>query len=279
MSLGLTALVLFAAILHAAWNALLKGGADRFRAMVVMSVASGAVSIPFLFVLPFPDKASWPAIAISATIHVAYNLFLVAAYRHGELGEVYPVARGASPLLVAVGALWLADERPHPLTLAGILFVSLGIMSLVRGWTGAHSRAGLLAALVTGCLIAAYTVTDGVGGRAAGAPDAYAAWLFAIDCLPMPLIYWAARRQGPPLLDRSFATLTAVAGGLVSLLAYAIVIHAASIAPMGVISALRETSVVFAALIGWAFLGEKLGARRVLACVMVTIGAVLIGYR
>jgi drug/metabolite transporter (DMT)-like permease len=278
VSFALIALVLFAAILHAAWNALLKSGADRFRAMVIMSVASGLVPLPMLLVLPAPDAASWPAILISAVIHIAYNLFLVAAYRHGDLGQVYPVARGASPLLVTLGALVLAGEHPDFLRLLGIALVSFGIISLAHGWNAGGPRKGLPVALATGVLIAGYTVTDGLGGRLSGAPISYAAWLFVIDAIPMPLIYWATRRDGPALFDLTPATIKAALGGVVSLAAYAIVIYAASVAPMGGVSALRETSVVFAALIGKLFLDEVLTRRRLLACATVGAGAILLGY-
>ncbi|WP_158811359.1 EamA family transporter [Beijerinckia sp. L45] len=278
MSFALIALVLLAALLHAGWNGLLKSGGDRFRAIVIMSTASGAACVPALALLPMPAAASWPAILVSAALHIAYNLFLVAAYQYGDLGQVYPVARGASPLLVTLGALLLAGEHPDTLMLLGIALVSFGIVSLAHGWNAGGPRKGLVVALTTGVLIACYTVTDGLGGRLSGAPVSYAAWLFVIDALPMPLIYWATRRDGPALFDLSPATTRAAAGGLVSLAAYAIVIYAASIAPMGGVSALRETSVVFAALIGKLFLDEVLTWRRLLACATVGAGAILLGY-
>ncbi len=277
MTIALTTLVVFAALLHACWNALLKSGTDRFRAMVVMTTASGLVSVPALAVLPAPAVASWPAILISAAIHIAYNLFLVAAYRYGDLGQVYPIARGTSPLLVTLGALVVAGETPGLSAILGIGLVSCGIIGLARGWSPDTPRKGLPIALITGGLIAAYTVTDGIGGRASGAPTSYAAWLFATDALPMPLLYWFARGWRTPLFDMSRASLKAAMGGLVSLLAYAIVIYAASKAPMGGVSALRETSVVFAALIGRLFLGETLDRRRVFGCLTVAAGAILLG--
>lgn len=271
------ALVLCAALMHASWNALLKSDGDRLRAITLMSVASGVVCLPILPFLPLPAAAAWPSLLISAVTHVAYNLFLVVAYGHGGLGQVYPIARGSSPLLITLAAALVAGERPDGATFAGIALVSLGIASLSRGWSAGASRRGLWAALATGVLIAVYSVTDGIGGRLSGAPHAYAAWLFVIDAVPMPLVYFAVRGREAVLLDRSRATLRFCVGGVVSLVAYAMVIIAASVAPMGAVSALRETSVVFAAIIARVFLAERLSAARLASCVAVAAGAVLLG--
>lgn len=279
MSPAIVALVLCAAVMHASWNALLKSGGDRLRAITLMSLASGVAALPALFVLPVPAAAAWPALLFSAAVHVAYNLFLVLAYRHGDLGQVYPIARGSSPLLITLAAALLAGETPGVAAFLGIVLVSAGIASLSRGWSAGASRRGLLAALATGVLIAAYSVADGIGGRLSGAPHAYAAWLFVIDTVPMPFIFWAVRGWRAPLVDRSPATWRAAGGGCVSLVAYALVIYAASVAPMGAVSALRETSVVFAALIGRMFLGERLSAARLASCGAVALGAVLLGAR
>lgn len=277
MNLSIVAMVLGAAILHAAWNALLKNDRDdRFRAITVMSVASGAISFACVPFCSFPAWGAWPALLLSAGFHVAYNLALVFAYRYGDLGQVYPVARGASPVLIALAAAFIAGEHLHGMSIAGVVLVSIGIASLSRGWMAQASWRGLAAALATGALIAAYSVTDGIGGRLSGVPAGYAAWLFAIDAVPMPLIYWFWRGWPARLVERSRASLLSLVGGAVSLLAYAIVIYAASIAPMGIVSALRETSVVFAAFIGRFFLAERLSFARLGSCGAVACGAVLL---
>lgn len=275
MSFPVLALVLGAALLHATWNALLKSGEDRFRSIVVMTGASSLVSLPALLVLPVPRAAAWPAVALSAALHVGYNLFLVRSYRHGDLGQIYPLARGSSPLLVLAGAMAVAGERPDLPTLAGIATISAGIVSLARG-RGATSRTGLVTSLVTGAFIAAYTVTDGLGGRLSGNPVAYAVWLFVLDGLPMLAIYLAVRRGPARRVPRDRETVKAAAGGIVSLLAYTAVIWAASVGPMGPVSAMRETSVVFAALLGWAFLGEPLTLRRLGSGMLVALGAIVL---
>ena len=278
MTPAVTALVLCAAVLHASWNALLKSDEDRLRSITLMSLTSGLLSLPVLLVLPMPAAAAWPALILSAALHLAYNLFLVAAYRYGDLGQVYPIARGASPLLITLAAWGLADEKPDTPMLIGILLVSAGIASLARGWSSSDARKGLPVAVATGVLIAGYSVTDGIGGRLSGDPVSYAAWLFVIDGVPLPVIYRTLRGRSARLIDASRATMRAAVGGAVSLLAYAIVIFAASIAPMGGVSALRETSVVFAALIGRVFLAEPLGAARLASCLAVALGAILLGH-
>ena len=276
MTLPIVALVLCAAVLHATWNALLKSGGDRFRSIVVMTVAAALATLPALAILPLPRAAAWPAILLSCALHAGYNLCLVRAYAYGDLGQIYPVARGSSPLLVMVGAAIAAGEHPTGLTVLGIALISFGIVSLARG-RGAGAPAGIGMALATGAFIAAYTVTDGLGGRLSGNPLSYAAWLFALDGIPLMVLYLLRRRGAPAGIAFDRETAKSAVGGVVSLLAYTAVIWAASIGPMGPVSALRETSVVFAALIGWAFLGETLTLRRLLSCCLVALGAIVLG--
>jgi drug/metabolite transporter (DMT)-like permease len=213
-------------------------------------------------------------LVISAVLHVGYNLALVRAYRHGELGQVYPLARGAAPLLVTLSAALFVGEHLPTAALMGVCLVSVGILGLAGAKTG---RAALLPAFLTSLFIAGYTVTDGLGARASGDPTGYAAWLFLLDGLPMVLIHRLQRgRFLPPIMTRE--TAKAAAGGLVSLLAYGLVIVAVAVAPMGAVSALRETSVLAAALLGRFFLGEQLTGRRLAGCSLVAIGAVCLGF-
>lgn len=277
MPLHIVLFILFAAFLHASWNALLRADGDRLWSMTVMCLAVALASLVSALWLPAPARASWPCGVLSAVLHVGYNLFLVRSYRAGDLGQTYPIARGCSPMLVTLGAVWLAGETMDLTALLGIALVSLGIIVLsLRG-----RRLGLPSlpyALGTGCFIAAYSVTDGIGVRLSGAPMAYTAWMCAMWGLLMPLVFVAlrgARALWPTGGSRSVAK--AAAGGLVSLLAYGIVIYAMSVAPMGAVSALRETSVLFAAVIGHRFLGEPLSPSRLLACLAIAAGAVMIG--
>jgi drug/metabolite transporter (DMT)-like permease len=267
-------LALTAALLHAGWNAMLRAGGDRFSAIVVMSAASSIAALPWALVSGVPVAAAWPMLIISAVLHVGYNLTLVWAYRHGELGQVYPLARGAAPLLVTLSAaIFVHEHLPLP-AVFGIALVSVGILGLAGAKTG---RAALLPAFVTSLFIAGYTVTDGLGARVVSDPSGYAAWLFVIDGPPMLLIHWFQRgRMLPPILTRE--TAKSAMGGVVSLMAYGLVIVAVAVAPMGAVSALRETSVLAAALLGRFMLGETLTGRRLAGCSLVAIGAVCLGF-
>jgi len=275
MPIHLVFLVLFAALLHASWNALLRGGADRLWSMTMMCVAIAIVcAVAALFLSP-PAPESWGYALLSALLHVGYNLFLVRSYRVGDLGQIYPISRGSSPALITLGAALFAGETITPGELLGIGLVSGGIMSLAfRGRS--LSVPSLPYALGTGCFIAAYSVVDGIGARLSGAPLAYTIWMSALWGVLMPLVY-IGLRDARSLFSVRPGMLTAVVGGLVSLLAYAIVIYAMNEAPLGAVSALRETSVLFAALLGYLFLGEKLTVRRMLACVVIASGAIIIG--
>ncbi|WP_070156941.1 DMT family transporter [Sphingobium phenoxybenzoativorans] len=276
MSIGTSLIVLLAAILHASWNALLRGGGDRLWSMTIMCLAIAlacAVMVPFV---PIPTTASWGCVALSALLHTGYNLFLVRTYRQGDLGQTYPIARGASPLLVSLGAAIFARELPGVLNLAGVLLVSGGIIALAfQGST--IGRQTLLFALGTGCFIGAYSVTDGIGARLSGSPVGYTVWMCLWWGLLAPTTY-VLLRDVRSLLRGRRETLMAAGGGLASLLAYGIVIVAMARGAMGPVSALRETSVVFAALIGRFFLHERLSRYRITACLVVAVGAVLIGH-
>ena len=271
MSLLVVALVLGAALLHATWNAVLRSGADRLWSITLMSVVSATTAAPFALLLPGPAPASWPCIALSATLQIGYCLFLVRAYREGELAQVYPIARGVSPLLVTLGAALVAGERLSAADLAGIALVSAGICALAFSRTrpGLHST---LAALAAGVFIAAYTLTDGIGARASGHPASYAAWMFVSQGAPMPLVYGALRGR-LRIAPRDPETLKAVVGGLLSMIAYGTVVWALTMGPMGQVSALRETSVLFAAVIGMTFLKERLTPARLGAAAMIAAGA------
>ena len=272
MSPVVITLILCAALLHASWNAILRGGADRLWSITVMCATSAAVALPFVFFLPAPARASWPCIALSAALQISYCLFLVRAYREGALAQVYPIARGTSPLLVTLGAVFVAGERLTAAALGGVALVSLGIMALAFEKARPSARS-TLAAVATGVFIAAYTLTDGAGARLSGHAQSYTAWLFLVQGSAMPLVYMALRgRLSLPLKEAE--TWKALAGGVFGLLSYGVVIWALTLAPMGQVSALRETSILFAAVIGVVFLKEKLTPARVTAALMIAGGAV-----
>ncbi|PWC22749.1 EamA family transporter [Brenneria roseae subsp. roseae] len=268
-------LTLFAALLHASWNTLLRGGTDRLWSMTIMCVTIAltcAVITPFL---PPPASASWKYALLSALLHVGYNLCLIRSYQSGDLGQTYPIARGSSPLLVTFAAAIFAGEKIEFNTLGGIMLVSAGILMLaVRGRKLAMS--GLQYTLATGAFIAAYSVVDGMGVRLSGNALSYTVWMSALWGVLMPALY-IVLRDSKSLLRWRPGLLRAAAGGLVSLLAYGIIIYAMTVAPMGTVSALRETSVLFAAVLGYLFLGETLTLRKMLACVVIATGTLMMG--
>jgi drug/metabolite transporter (DMT)-like permease len=271
MTPSIAGLVLFAALLHACWNALLKGGSDRLWSMTIMGIATSLACAALLPFLPIPHLASWPYLIGSAVLHVGYNIFLIRAYRSGEFGSAYPIARGSSPLLVTLGAALAAGESPSSTGVTGILLVSTGIISLAfRGRRLPES--GVFYALGTGAIIAAYSVTDGIGGRLSGNTVAYTVWmclLWGVTALPIYLL----RRPGGAVWRGLRETGLAACGGIISLAAYGIVIFAMARAPMGSVSALRETSVLFAVLLARIFFAEALTARRIVSAIIIAAGA------
>lgn len=275
---GATALwiVLAAAFLHAGWNAIVKRSTEQKLTMGL--IALGHMIVGALMTLWFdpPDPASWVFIAASTAIHWAYYGFLLAAYRHGDLSLVYPVARGIAPVLIAGGAWAVAGERLSVQTTIGIAVVSLAILLLViatRRKNGADG-ASVAFALGTGVTIAAYSIADGMGVRASGSPFGYIAWLFLLEGIFFFYVFASAWRRVGSLSLANWAA--GAAGGIVSLTAYGLVIYAALLAPLGAISAVRESSVIVAALIGLWLFGERPFLPRLLSAILVAAGVVLI---
>ncbi|TPM39680.1 DMT family transporter [Mesorhizobium sp. B2-3-4] len=270
-------LALFAAILHASWNAFLRTGADRLWTVTVMSFSSTALAVPMAAFNGFPATPAWLYVGLSACLQVGYSLFLVAAYRHGELGQVYPIVRGSVPLLVALGGFLLAGQQLTVSETVGVALVGGGIMALSLG-RGRAATKSILYALATGAIIAAYAMVDAIGVRAAGNIGAYTAWVLLAYGALLPATFVACR--GKLTVDaRAPETWKALGGGLFALLAYGVVVAAFALGPAGPITAIRETSVVFAAFIGRLFLGETLTPRRVCACAVVALGAICLGYQ
>src|SRR5579864_7333123 len=218
------ALVLCAAILHASWNAVLRGRDDMLWSVTVMSFAATAVAVPAVVLLPLPAPPSWFYLGLSGVLQVAYTAFLVLAYRHADLSQVYPMIRGSVPLLVTLGAAIFVGEHLGALAIAGIALVSLGIMSLALG-KGRARPIAVAAALANSLIIATYTVTDGIGARLSGNSFAYVSWIFLIYGALMPAAFLAVR--GKLVLGwRAPETRTALIAGAVQLVTYGTVIWA-----------------------------------------------------
>ena len=196
MTPAVLALVLFAAVMHASWNAILRSGADRLWAITVMSYATAAVAAPFALGLPFPHAACWPLLVVSALLQVGYSVLLAFAYRHGELGQVYPIVRAGVPLMVTLGGFVFAGQSLSPSLLFGVLLVSTGVMGLALGRRGASSTSIALA-LGTGVCVASYVTVDAIGVRLAGDAQAYAAWIFVVFGVFMPVSFRLMRGRFP----------------------------------------------------------------------------------
>jgi len=277
MSPFIIGLVLLAALLHASWNAMAKSGGTPQFSIASYRLISALCCLPLLFLFPLPLAASWPMLLASAIIHTAYYGTLSMSYRTGDLSQVYPLFRGLAPVLVVLGAALFANEYLPAGAMIGIGLVSAGLISITfaGGAVGKIPAAALRWGLATSVLIAAYTVADGIGVRAAGNPFSYIIWLFVLE--PIPIGLWLLAR------DRSawFGYMRAkpgkiTAGALAAATAYAMVIYAMGVAPMAMVSSLRETSVIFAALIGTLMFREPFGRQRIIAAILVCIGVVLI---
>jgi drug/metabolite transporter (DMT)-like permease len=271
----LIALALLAAVLHAGWNAFLRSGADRLWSVTVMSISGTVAAIPLILIYPLPPLEAFVFVLASSALQTAYSVFLVAAYRYGDLGQVYPVVRGTVPLLVTLAGLIFLDVHLEAPQMGGVLLIALGIMSLVIGRTGISGRS-LALALLTGAIIATYALVDSTGIRHVAHPMTYSAWVLLVYGLMMLVTYSAMR--GRLRLDiRSLEARKALGGGVLALIAYAAVVSAYALGPAGPVTAIRETSVVFAVLLGRIFLGERLTPKRIFACMVVAAGAILIG--
>ena len=277
MTLTVFAMVLAAALLHAVWNALVKVNGDR---LVIVAVIMSSQTVVCLLLLPFvglPEAEAWPYILGSAVLHNAYCLFLVMAYRYGDLSHVYPIARGSAPLIVAVASALVVGEYLSRQAALSVLLITLGVMSLAltRGASGLREGRAVLFALGTGVFIASYTVVDGMGARANGNAHVYTFWLLALHGIPFAMLTaWVRKRRLVAQVRRVWRS--GLSAGMASLLAYWIVIWAMTLAPFALVSALRETSVVFAVLLGVVFLKERLDVVRLAAIAATLIGTVML---
>ena len=277
------AAVLAAALMHAGWNAVVKVGLDRFSSVLLLALVQSGLALALLPFFPLPARASWPWLAVSAMLHTGYKLFLIRAYQHGDLGQVYPLARGTAPLIVALVGAALLDETLTPARMLAVAAIGSGVvlMSTEKASggperpTAAPRKAPLAWALGTAAFTAAYTLVDGVGARLSGTASGFTLWMFVGDGLGMLACALAAR--GPRALPRLLpAWPSGLAAGALSLGSYWIAIWAFTRAPVALVAALRETSVLFAMLIAVFVLGERAGARRWAAAALVACGVALI---
>lgn len=272
------AAVLFAALCHAGWNASVKRGLDPLATTVLISVGAALAGLAMLPVTGFPEAAAWPWVVASVLIHLVYFAALIESYAAGDMGLVYPLARGSAPLLTATAASALLQEPIGLLGWVGIVVLAAGVLLLsLRGSREFASvdRRAIGFALLTAVTICAYTLVDGIGARAAGSAHAYTAAIFAGIGIVMAA-YGAARRGAGvvPLMAQHWKL--GVAGGVMQVTSYGIAIWAMTVAPIALVGALRETSVLFGAILAVAFLKEPLLMPRIGAALMIVCGLVLI---
>jgi len=274
LSASVTLAVLLAAVTHATWNAIAHGIKDQLLAFGLIGAGGIVVAIPVICLAPMPHRACWRYLLISVAIHVGYNLLLMRSYRYGEFSQVYPLARGTSPLVVTILAAIFVRERPSPAQLTGVLVVSAGLATLV--FAGRRpGRTALLAAIGTGLTIAAYTTVDGVGVRASGSPAGYIGWLMLLESLGVPLLALIRRRDVIARQPRRIIG-SGLLGGALSVLAYGLVLWAQTRGALAPIAVLRETSVIFGAIIGRVAFREPFGRTRIAATILVCAGIVLL---
>ena len=267
------AAVIAAAALHAGWNAVAKVGRDPLISLTVISAFAGLGGAAAIPMVGWPDRDALPWLSLGVVLHTAYRFFLGRAYAEGDLGQVYPLARGTAPLLVTLVGLVVIGERLSPAILAGMLALSAGIVVITFRGDPRSTRLSLRAsafALITSVFIAGYTLVDGLGARA-GSPHAYAAWLFFLDGIAILLVA-VALRGGEAVRAIGHHWKGGLAGGLMSAAAYWIAIWAMSQAPIALVAALRETSVLFAALISMMILRELPSRGRVLGGLLIICG-------
>lgn len=277
MSLSALAIVLFAACLHAGWNAMLKAITDRAAILAAVAGAHVVIGLAMIVIYPVPAVASWPSLFASTVVHYGYYLLLYHAYRHGDLSQVYPISRGMAPALVSLGAVALIGETLALQGWVGLGLVSCGIclLALQRGAIPARP-ATILIAVGLGCLIATYSVADGIGVRRSESPLGYIGWLFLLEA-PVPVSIALSRWNSGGRFD--FRVVRAgLFAGVCAAAAYGLVLYVKTYAPLAAVSAVRESSVIIAALIGVMAFGERPWRIRLIAASIVAAGIVTLAF-
>ena len=279
--------VLFGALLHASWNALIKSGQDKAVDTALLHALGALVALPVMLWVGPPPPAAWPYIAASLVIHIGYYIALVGAYQHGELGLTYPIMRGFAPLLVALASAGLIGETPSPAAWLGIVGIAtgVGLVGLAHPGQALHHRKALAFAFANAAIIALYTVVDGRGVRASVIDDhgtlRYVLTLFVLDGITYPLMVWLRRNPVQRAEIAAYARRrwpVAALGGSASIGSYAIALWAMTRAPIASVAALRETSVLFAALLGTLLLKERFGLQRAIGTGVIVAGVMALRF-
>ena len=268
--------VLFAALLHASWNAIIRASGDRFLGMLLLTVSQGVMGVVMALFVPLPKGEVWLWLLASGALHSGYKMFLAAAYKHGDLSRVYPIARGTAPMIVVLVGFFLLSDTLAGKEYAGIALIGLGVILMARGvFSSGEVRVLIPLALGSALCTAGYSMVDGLGARAAGHATQFTAWLFIFDALVFCSAALATSGTKRFIAPRKAWAIGAFAGAL-SLGTYWIAVWAMTVAPIALVAALRETSVLFAVLIGVVWMKEPANTAKISAAIVIVLGIVLI---
>ena len=275
MSLGVFAIILFAALLHASWNAIVKGAGDKLLTTVLVTTSGTVLAAIILPALRQPDAASWPFILASSLFQVTYFVLLARTYHIADMSQSYPLMRGTAPLLVAIVSVLGLGAHFTVTMWIGVAVICLGILGMAAGDRQRNPR-GIALALLNAVVIAGYTMIDGLGVRRSGAPAAYTLWLFLVT--GVPLAAWAIRTRGRAAVSDYVGRnwYFGLIGGVGSMASYGLALWAMTIAPIAVVAALRETSILFGAVISGLLLKEHIGFVRFAAACTIALGAAVL---
>jgi drug/metabolite transporter (DMT)-like permease len=275
LPLDVILLVLFGALLHATWNAIIKAGTDKSLDAALISAGGAVAALPFLAFLPLPNAAAWPFIGVSAILQFAYFQLVAGAYRAGDIGLVYPLMRGCAPLLIAATSSFVLGETLSGGALIGTMTICAGILTLA--FEARHgSRHAIMLALINACVIATYTYVDGIGARISGNAISYTLWM---SLLPPVLVFaWAISRRGARVVAIHVRVhwWRGLIGGSGSIASYGLALWAMTKAPVATVAALRETSILFALVISVVVLKERASPWRYLAGVIIAMGGLIL---
>lgn len=275
MSLTVFFAVLLAALIHASWNAVIKGGGDKVHGMLVLTFGHAGVGLLMLPFVGFPPQAAWGWLSLSVLIHAAYQSFLALAYSHGDLSRVYPISRGTAPLMVLIYGAFFLPDAIATLEYAGVVILGAGIFLMARGvFSSGESLRLLPFAFAAATATAGYTIADGQGARAAGSASVYIAWLFILSAFAFTPVCFALKGRDALRIPLN-VWKTGMIAGIASTLAYWIAVWGMTQAPIALVAALRETSILWAVLIGVVFFRERFDVLKMIAAGLIVTGVVV----
>ncbi len=263
--------LIFAALLHASWNAIVKSASDKFLTTILVATSAAVISAVALPFLPQPAAVSLRYAAASASLEVIYFLLLARAYQVADMSQVYPLMRGTAPLLVALVSVFLFGQQLSSMAWLGVIAICAGILTVAVG--GMEDRRGIPVALLNAIVIASYTLIDGTGVRRSGAPAAYTLWVTLLTGLPLGIwVMWTKRTHFLPYMTRYWRI--GFIGGLSTIVAYGLALWAMTLVPVAIVAALRETSILFGTLIAGVVLRENIGPKRIISACIIAGGAI-----